>query len=123
MVAVGQELHLLEAELIAYCRERLSRIKCPRSVAFRDELPRHPAYQIAVAMHTATEVGGDYYDFRETADGGLVVAVGDATGHGAAAGTLVTVAKSLFTSARDLAPAPFLERGSSVIRTMNLGRL
>jgi len=32
----------LEAELIAFCREHLSPIKCPRSVDFLDELPRHP---------------------------------------------------------------------------------
>ncbi|MCB0977096.1 MAG: AMP-binding protein [Acidimicrobiales bacterium] len=32
----------LAAELIAYCREHLADIKCPRSVDFRDELPRHP---------------------------------------------------------------------------------
>lgn len=31
----------LEAELIAYCRERLSAIKCPKSVDFTDALPRH----------------------------------------------------------------------------------
>ncbi len=31
----------LEAELIAWCRERLSHIKCPRSVDFDPELPRH----------------------------------------------------------------------------------
>ncbi|WP_246453607.1 AMP-binding enzyme [Nonomuraea dietziae] len=32
----------LEAELIEYCRERLAAYKCPKSVDFRDELPRHP---------------------------------------------------------------------------------
>jgi len=32
----------LELELIAYCRERLADVKCPRSVDFRPELPRHP---------------------------------------------------------------------------------
>lgn len=32
----------LEAELIAYCRERLANYKCPRSVDFVDELPRLP---------------------------------------------------------------------------------
>ncbi len=31
----------LEAELIAYARERLSHIKCPRSIDFDPELPRH----------------------------------------------------------------------------------
>jgi long-chain acyl-CoA synthetase len=32
----------LEEELIAFCRQSLSRIKCPRSVDFKAELPRHP---------------------------------------------------------------------------------
>ncbi len=32
----------LAEELIAYCRENLSHIKCPRSVDFEAELPRHP---------------------------------------------------------------------------------
>ena len=32
----------LEAELIAYCHERLAKYKCPRSIDFADELPRHP---------------------------------------------------------------------------------
>ena len=32
----------LEAELIEFCREHISHIKCPRSVDFEQELPRHP---------------------------------------------------------------------------------
>ena len=32
----------LAAELIAYCRDHLAHYKCPRSVDFRAELPRHP---------------------------------------------------------------------------------
>jgi long-chain acyl-CoA synthetase len=32
----------LEAELIAFCRKRLSAIKCPLSIDFHQELPRHP---------------------------------------------------------------------------------
>jgi long-chain acyl-CoA synthetase len=32
----------LAAELIEYCRQRLSPIKCPRSIDFDAELPRHP---------------------------------------------------------------------------------
>jgi acyl-CoA synthetase (AMP-forming)/AMP-acid ligase II len=32
----------LERELIAFCRDHLADVKCPRSVDFRDELPRHP---------------------------------------------------------------------------------
>jgi acyl-CoA synthetase (AMP-forming)/AMP-acid ligase II len=32
----------LGEEIIAFCHEHLSQIKCPRSVDFRKELPRHP---------------------------------------------------------------------------------
>lgn len=32
----------LEAELLAYCRSHLSPIKCPRSIDFHQQLPRHP---------------------------------------------------------------------------------
>jgi acyl-CoA synthetase (AMP-forming)/AMP-acid ligase II len=32
----------LERELIAFCRDHLADVKCPRSIDFRPELPRHP---------------------------------------------------------------------------------
>jgi acyl-CoA synthetase (AMP-forming)/AMP-acid ligase II len=32
----------LAIELMDYCRSQLSHIKCPRSIDFREELPRHP---------------------------------------------------------------------------------
>ena len=32
----------LERELIAFCKEHLSGIKCPRTIDFEQELPRHP---------------------------------------------------------------------------------
>ena len=35
-------VHDLEAELIEYCKGRLASFKCPRSVDFEAELPRHP---------------------------------------------------------------------------------
>ncbi len=39
MAEAGPEL---AAELIAYCRAHLADVKCPRSIDFRAELPRHP---------------------------------------------------------------------------------
>ncbi len=60
------------------------------------EVPKHPGFDIAVYMKTATEVGGDYYDFHTDENGILRVAIGDATGHGMKAGMMVAVAKSLF---------------------------
>ncbi len=61
-------------------------------------LPAIPGLDIAVLMKTATEVGGDYYDFSVSDSGTLTVALGDATGHGLKAGTMVVAAKSLFNS-------------------------
>lgn len=59
-------------------------------------LPVVPNLEIAAYMKTATEVGGDYYDFHVGDDGTLTVAIGDATGHGLQAGMMVTATKSLF---------------------------
>jgi acyl-CoA synthetase (AMP-forming)/AMP-acid ligase II len=42
MPSTPEEAAALSKELIAYCREHLADVKCPRSVDFRDELPRHP---------------------------------------------------------------------------------
>ncbi len=67
------------------------------------ELPQLANLDIAVYMKTATEVGGDYYDFHIGLDGTLTVVIGDATGHGMKAGTMVTTSKSLFNV---LAPNP-----------------
>ena len=39
MSEVGEDL---EAELIAFCKEKISHVKCPKSVDFEEELPRHP---------------------------------------------------------------------------------
>ena len=61
-------------------------------------LPELPNLEIAAYMKPATEVGGDYYDFHVGADGTLTVAVGDATGHGLKAGSVVTATKSLFNA-------------------------
>ncbi len=88
------------------------------------ELPKLPHLDIAVYMKTATEVGGDYYDFHVGMDGSLTVVIGDATGHGMKAGTMVTTAKSLFNS---YAPNPDILYSFSeitrCIKQMNMGKM
>lgn len=87
-------------------------------------LPEHPSFELAVYMRTATEVGGDYYDFRLADDGTLTCAMGDATGHGAKAGTMVTVIKSLFSAhAPELQLSDFLDDANRAIKRMELGRM
>jgi serine phosphatase RsbU (regulator of sigma subunit) len=114
---------LLEAEN-ARKSEELEAARLFQLSLLPQELPEHPELDIAVFMQTATEVGGDYYDFILGRDGALTVAVGDATGHGARAGTMVTVIKSLFTSAAaDCELATFLANSSRAIKSMDLGRM
>jgi len=86
--------------------------------------PTHPDLEISVLVRTATEVGGDYYDYHHAADGTLTLAIGDATGHGARAGTMVTVVKSLFSGRLNGSGlAEFLDEGNRTIRQMSLERM
>lgn len=87
------------------------------------EVPHHPSYDVAVFTRTATEVGGDYYDFHLAGDV-LAVTIGDATGHGAKAGTMVTVVKTLFAGYDGRhEPAAFLHDAADKIKRMDLGRM
>jgi serine phosphatase RsbU (regulator of sigma subunit) len=87
------------------------------------EVPHHAAYDVAVYTRTATEVGGDYYDFHLAGDV-LSVTIGDATGHGAKAGTMVTVIKTLFAGySGATSPAAFLGDAAEKIKRMDLGRM
>jgi sigma-B regulation protein RsbU (phosphoserine phosphatase) len=88
------------------------------------KLPQLPDLEIAAYMKTAAEVGGDYYDFHLAEDGTLTVAVGDATGHGLKAGTMVTAAKSLFEAfahERDL--VRIFQQTSCALKRMNMRSL
>ncbi len=87
-------------------------------------LPSVEGLDIAVRMTTATEVGGDYYDFDEGGDGSLTIAVGDATGHGMQAGTMVVAAKALVRSGAQRAGlGERLTAASRTLRGMGFGRM
>lgn len=98
-----------------------------------EHLPELPDLELAANMRTATEVGGDYYDFDMADDGTLTLAIGDATGHGMRAGTMVTATKSLFKSLADEDQPPrsdprsdlpkTLTRFTRAIKRMNLRQL
>ena len=86
--------------------------------------PSHPQLDIAWYMETATEVGGDYYDYSLADDGTLTVNLGDATGHGMNAGTVVTATKSLFQShAHHPNITETFSAMSSNLKSMNLKRI
>lgn len=122
LVARELQQRLLEAENARTTNEleearRLQLSLLPRTI------PLIPGVQIAVSMETAAEVGGDYYDFT-VRDGVLTVVIGDATGHGARAGAMVSVVKGLvLADAGRTAPADFLAEASAAIRGMELERM
>ena len=87
-------------------------------------LPDMKGLDICFDMRTATEVGGDYYDYVVDTEGGLTIAIGDATGHGMKAGLMVSIIKSLFvTYASEQNIIDFFHRVSRTIRQMNFNNL
>ncbi|MDD1615021.1 MAG: putative PAS/PAC sensor protein [Methylococcaceae bacterium NSP1-2] len=53
-----------------------------------------PGVQGKAALLTSSEVGGDYYDYYKVAGHHSVLLIGDVSGHGVAAGTMVSAAKA-----------------------------
>lgn len=89
-----------------------------------NEIPNLKDFEIAVFMKTATEVGGDYYDFSFMNNGSLNIAIGDATGHGMKAGTMVTMIKSLFMVNSSSKEMPeFFRLTNEAIKNSNLKRM
>ena len=89
-----------------------------------NNVPEVPDLEIAVYMKTASEVGGDYYDFKYDKNGTLVIAIGDATGHGMKAGTMVATIKGIFTAeSTNTDVVTFLNKSNSIIRDMQLGNI
>jgi sigma-B regulation protein RsbU (phosphoserine phosphatase) len=79
---------------------------------------------VAFHMSTATEVGGDYCDYIIGEDGFLTFAIGDATGQGARASTMVMAIKILFTEyASKETVKGFLRHASTTIKSLNLPKL
>ncbi|MBI1759902.1 MAG: SpoIIE family protein phosphatase [Acidobacteria bacterium] len=123
MLADARRHQELEAENEQRAKEleearQLQLSMLPRSI------PQLPNLEIAAFMQTATEVGGDYYDFHLSSDGTLTIAIGDATGHGLKAGTMVTATKSLFNHlAAHTDVVTTMHDASRALKQMNLRSL
>lgn len=117
------ERKLLEADNMRKTRE-LEEARVLQMSMLPQTIPAVEGLDIAVHMSTATEVGGDYYDFNFTNDGVLTVAVGDVTGHGMKAGIIVATAKSYFLSLADREDnLEMLRKMSEGIRNLKLRML
>jgi phosphoserine phosphatase RsbU/P len=58
--------------------------------------PHLPGWDVAAVYRPVIQVGGDIYGWRRMADGRTLFWIADATGHGASAALLTTLAKLLF---------------------------
>ncbi|OYV84707.1 MAG: hypothetical protein B7Z63_06525, partial [Ignavibacteriae bacterium 37-53-5] len=132
--ALGHEREALKAEmdrrLLTADNERKTKTKelDEARVLQLSMLPKNvpsiPNLDIAVRMDTATEVGGDYYDFFVSEDGRLTAAIGDATGHGLKAGNMVIATKGLFSVlSTDGSLDEILKTSNRAIKRMNLRML
>lgn len=60
--------------------------------------PSVPGLEIGAAAYPAYETGGDYFDFIPTADGSLVIAVGDVEGHGFGSALVMALTRAYLRS-------------------------
>lgn len=117
------EKKMLEAENNRKSHE-LEEARALQLTMLPKKLPNVPDWEMAVFMETATEVGGDYYDYSLKKDGCMTVVIGDATGHGMKAGIMVATAKSYFhTLAGENDNLTILKRMSSGFRSLDLKKL
>jgi len=85
------------------------------------EMPSTDDYEMVGFQQTATEVGGDFFDFMQKKDGGWVAICGDATGHGLTSGNVVSITKTAMSSLVDEAPVPTLDSLNDTLLKMNIG--
>jgi len=82
--------------------------------------PELPHLDIAARQVTASEVGGDYYDFFQPSGGNLLAAIGDATGHGVPASLMVAMTKAVLSTTEGTNPVALLPRLNAALCRINL---
>ena len=108
LLSIGALLWLLVIELVdrVRVRDELEVARKLQSDLLPESSPDIAPYHFAHSYRTANEVGGDYYDFQQLPDGRLALLIGDASGHGIAAGLLMAIANATLKTALDLDPEP-----------------
>ncbi|MBA4251890.1 MAG: hypothetical protein C0425_03770 [Chlorobiaceae bacterium] len=105
-------------------RKELEEARALQLSMLPNTIPVLSKIDFALHLKTASEVGGDYYDFSIKDDGSLNLAVGDATGHGMRAGIMVAIMKTIFVSdSSKLDLIDFFDVANKTIKILNLGRV
>ena len=85
-----------------------------------DDPPAFPHLDMKLYLSSASEVGGDYYDYEIDEKGDITFALGDVTGHGLKAGILVATAKSYFQNLSAQPGAAIMQAISRGIKNLKL---
>jgi len=104
-------------------KQELEQARLVQQALLPQHVPELPHLDIAVRMRSASEVGGDYYDFAVGADGTLTIAMGDVIGHGFRAGIYGATAKSYFQTLSYAPPREILETMSAAFRNLGIPSL
>lgn len=83
--------------------------------------PTLPHLDIAAYQETASEVGGDYYDFTHLSDNKLLVTIGDATGHGVGSGLLVAMTKASLLATNETDLMTLIRKINNILSQIDLG--
>ena len=86
-----------------------------------NKMPVSDLYDIIGYQKTATEVGGDYFDFIEEGNGRIIAICGDATGHGLTSGNVVAITKTALSSIQLDNPVSILDTLNKTLLRMNIG--
>ncbi len=85
--------------------------------------PEIKGLDISTYLKSATEIGGDYYDFFYKKDDYFYAICGDATGHGVISGIMVSVTKAGLNGVPMGTPSNILGQLNRIVKRVNFGRL
>jgi serine phosphatase RsbU (regulator of sigma subunit)/anti-sigma regulatory factor (Ser/Thr protein kinase) len=116
---VAQLVKEQEAELIS--RERLeTEMRLARHIQqnfLPHSTPEMTGWQLGAFYRSASEVGGDFYDFIELSDGRMAIVIGDVTDHGVPAALMMASTRSVIRSVASnvLSPGKVLEQVNDLL--------
>lgn len=95
VAAALENVRLYEQETErARLRQELETARRMQLAILPERRPAFPGLEICSYLSPATEVGGDYFDYQQVDPGRVLLLIGDVSGHGISAGTVVYMAKS-----------------------------
>lgn len=100
-------------------REELERARSMQLSMLPNNIPEFDGFEVAATMVTATEVGGDYYDFLIESPSTFSLVVGDASGHGISAGLMMSMTKVALHSCPETSPSKILSWMNALFKKTN----